>query len=1002
MTTPQNKPGSLWRRWDPHIHAPGTVMNDQFSGSDPWEDYLTKIETSLPQIEALGITDYYSLDVYEEVVAHQANGRLEKVGLIFPNVELRYAVGTAKASPINFHLLISPDDPGHIKKARQFLMSLTYRHADNVQYRCTHEDIADLGRAHSGNDQLDDKAAFREGANQFKVEVDQFLTEWDKNEWMQEHALIAVAVGSSDGTSGLAGDASLASQRQKIEAAAHVIFSGSPAQRAFWLGEKSMSPEQIVDKYRSLKPCLHGSDAHDHGKVGEPDLGRYCWIKGDAAFESLRQTCMEPGIRVHIGKTPPDGPFRSQTIASIKMTGADWFGAEPIELNPGLVGVIGARGSGKTALADMIAAGAYALSDHINEASFVHRAREHLVDAQSFLTWRDGETTDNAITNVDSESMWDEPRVQYLSQQFVEKLCSAEGATDELITEIERVIFSAHPSDERFGANDFDELLDLTAERGRQERARHEDAIAGIGDQIAAERDKQDGRKGWIKSVGELTEQVARDKKDREKLVPKEAKAHATALGTVSTAADAIRLKIENAKRQDKALDVLADHVKAFREGGAAAELSNLKRTHAATQLEDTDWAAFKTDFVGDVDQVLKSAKTKISGVIKALEGEPDSEPSPAPAASKNPPSEKTFLPAGADLNGLPLHLLEKEEARLRALIGVDEENARKHKRLSDKITANERKIATNKASIEGADAAQKKIEMLNELRTTSYQGVFDGIIAEEKALAALYKPLSERLKTAKGALGFLTFSIRRAVDLRAWAMRGEELINKAKAGDFRGVGALSEAAEATLGEAWRTGDSEAVAKAMAEFRAKYNETLRSAAKADPNDIAAMRAWGAQVSEWLYSTDHIRVSYGMRYEGVEIETLSPGTRGIVLLLLYLAIDTEDDRPLIIDQPEENLDPKSIFDELVGLFRTAKQRRQIIIVTHNANLIVNTDADQVIVAECGPLKAGGLPDISYTSGALEDPVIRGHVCDILEGGKRAFLERAKRLRVTLTK
>jgi predicted ATPase len=67
---------------------------------------------------------------------------------------------------------------------------------------------------------------------------------------------------------------------------------------------------------------------------------------------------------------------------------------------------------------------------------------------------------------------------------------------------------------------------------------------------------------------------------------------------------------------------------------------------------------------------------------------------------------------------------------------------------------------------------------------------------------------------------------------------------------------------------------------------------------------------------------------------VDIERLSPGTRGIVILLLYLAIDREDDRPLIIDQPEENLDPKSVFDELVEHFREARLQRQIIIVTHN--------------------------------------------------------------------
>ena len=140
------------------------------------------------------------------------------------------------------------------------------------------------------------------------------------------------------------------------------------------------------------------------------------------------------------------------------------------------------------------------------------------------------------------------------------------------------------------------------------------------------------------------------------------------------------------------------------------------------------------------------------------------------------------------------------------------------------------------------------------------------------------------------------------------------------------------------------------------------------------------------------------MGYGLQYDGVDIEQLSPGTRGIVLLLLYLAIDAEDDRPLIIDQPEENLDPQSIFQELVYRFRDAKKRRQIIIVTHNANLVVNTDADQVIVATCGPHRPGQLPLITYESGGLENSRIRQHVCDILEGGERAFKERAKRLRV----
>ena len=116
------------------------------------------------------------------------------------------------------------------------------------------------------------------------------------------------------------------------------------------------------------------------------------------------------------------------------------------------------------------------------------------------------------------------------------------------------------------------------------------------------------------------------------------------------------------------------------------------------------------------------------------------------------------------------------------------------------------------------------------------------------------------------------------------------------------------------------------------------------------------------------------------------------------MLLYLALDDSDDRPLIIDQPEENLDPKSIYDELVPLFVEAKKKRQVIMVTHNANLVVNTDADQIIIAEVGPHSAIGLPPITYHSGGLDEPSIRKIVCDTLEGGELAFRDRARRLRI----
>jgi ABC-type multidrug transport system ATPase subunit len=159
--------------------------------------------------------------------------------------------------------------------------------------------------------------------------------------------------------------------------------------------------------------------------------------------------------------------------------------------------------------------------------------------------------------------------------------------------------------------------------------------------------------------------------------------------------------------------------------------------------------------------------------------------------------------------------------------------------------------------------------------------------------------------------------------------------------------------------------------------------------------IAACLLW--ELLEWPAGVKPISMRYALEYDGVEIERLSPGTRGIVLLLLYLAIDKTDRRPLVIDQPEENLDPQSVFKDLVPHFREARKRRQIIIVTHNANLVVNTDADQVIVASSKPAEPGRLPEISYECGSIENPSIRQKVCEILEGGKRAFLERERRYR-----
>ena len=992
---PDSSRGALWNRWDPHIHAPGTVLNDQYKGPDRWEEFLSRIENSDPRIRALGITDYYSIAGYEQVAERKRSGRLPDVALIFPNVEMRFGIETAKGSAINVHLLFSPEDSDHVARIKHVLSELHFQFQQE-SYRCDATDLIRLGKAYDKSIK-DDAKALEVGSTQFKVNFDELRKIWNESAWVQQNMLVAVAGGSTDGTSGLKEDSSFTALRREIERFAHIIFASQPQQREFWLGKGAVTPEVLLANWGGPKPCVHGSDAHSHAKVGTPDLNRFCWIKGDLTFESLRQACIEPEGRAVVDSEPPRGALPSQVIVQVEVSNASWLVTKRVLLNPGLVAVIGARGSGKTALADLIAAGAYALSRHLNDSSFVRRASEYLVDSESTLAWESGENTSTPLADIAAGDLIDYPRIQYLSQQFVEQLCSAEGLEDELLTEIERVIFQSHPIDNRMGAGSFRELLDLRSERARSARVRFEQALLETSEAITRERARKASLGTLTKQREEKHKLIEKDKNDRKALTSKGTQERVRRLEEISLAVDAARRRVDEVKRKHRALLLLQDAVRDIRSNSAPAHLRDLKKTHAEAGLTDTQWKSFQLIFAGDVDSILVDNIKEATNRISKLSGPAKGEVTPD---LKAPPSTAPYVRQDADLTNQTLSLLEKEMNRLQRLVGIDAANAKKLMRLSEKIAKDAAALAKLDQELELARMAEGRIKELIEERKRAYGGVFNAIIEEQQELTDLYAPLGTNLNSQGGELANLSFSVRRSVNIDAWAKKGEALLDLRKIGPFKGKGTLQTIANEELLWAWERGTCVDVAEAMALFREKHEQAIIDHAPVERTDREGFANWARHISDWLYDTSHIRVSYGLQYGGVDIEQLSPGTRGIVLLLLYVAVDTDDDRPLIIDQPEENLDPKSIYDELVERFKTAKSRRQIIIITHNANLVVNTDADQVIVAKCGAHRPGQLPELSYESGGLENPQIRKQVCEILEGGETAFRERAKRLRLRM--
>ncbi len=138
-----------------------------------------------------------------------------------------------------------------------------------------------------------------------------------------------------------------------------------------------------------------------------------------------------------------------------------------------------------------------------------------------------------------------------------------------------------------------------------------------------------------------------------------------------------------------------------------------------------------------------------------------------------------------------------------------------------------------------------------------------------------------------------------------------------------------------------------------------------------------------------------------KFDDKELQLLSPGQKGIVLLLVYRKVEQEDNRQLITDQPEDILDSRAVYASLIDYFRKRKKKCQIIIITHNPNLVLKhrrrTDSDS-------PFRRRRQPTIDYRNGALEErgeqetggqPSIREEICRELEGGEEAFMRREKK-------
>jgi hypothetical protein len=140
-----------------------------------------------------------------------------------------------------------------------------------------------------------------------------------------------------------------------------------------------------------------------------------------------------------------------------------------------------------------------------------------------------------------------------------------------------------------------------------------------------------------------------------------------------------------------------------------------------------------------------------------------------------------------------------------------------------------------------------------------------------------------------------------------------------------------------------------------------------------------------ELYDLMFGLSYLEPHHSLRYRETELDQLSPGEKGTLLLMFYLLVDPSRS-PLLLDQPDENLDNQTIKNLLVPAMKEAGARRQVLVVTHNPNVAVVADADQLVVADREDDR------FVYRTGAIEDTPINKDVVDVLEGTWPAFRNR----------
>lgn len=954
--------GSIWRKWDLHVHTPASYLNNNQFPAD-WDEYVKGLFSAAiaKEITALGITDYFTIDGYkkikEEYLANPAKmqtlftpNEIEKITdmLVLPNIEFRLNKFVGESS-INFHVIFAEDVLVKFIE-ENFLHDIDFVYEGNpqdteeraklkvpnlsalgAQLKTQHQEFQDRSDIHIGmmsavvddgqiSNILEGVPSKFKGKYMVGVVADEDLSDIDWNS--QDHQTRKVLIQKSD-----------------------FLMSSNSKTRQWALGRPPYTEgeEKFIAEFKTLKPCLHGSDAHELKYVGHPcihrgEAGHDCagggqpcelrntWIKADPTFEGLKQLLYEPSERVIIQQDNPT-PLKSKyTLARFRI-GQSTIGTElsiaetDIPLNAGLVAVTGGKGGGKTAFVDLIA-NCYVDRCHTDDPnSFVRRIVDQDPAVETNLDFKDGSTFKK---DVSDGTFFQDSDIVYVAQGELEKYI---GDDSDLDVYVKNLVFESPQIKDTVKSFEFEQLAEAIGKT--------QVGISNENETIVAL--EQRTSKSIVQSIELEAKQKAAELKDIEERIKELAKAQSPE-------------KIKVAQDKQKVISDLKTK---------KDDLTTLKNLLAsASTFVDMDLAAFNQR-VASINTIL--VKLGVTEVITPI------------TYSEKPKLEARAVGVKTEIASIvrDIEVAQKELANFEA--GIKD-----HAKLLDKKAELEAAIVVINAKAEQLKKDEQTLATATGDRGTQFKQLVETVVLQKKKYEEIISAYSSQ---KADVLSDLSFGVKIQFDSNGFLQTAEDVMDNRKV-EVTGKNAPSIfAVFLTLMKEVTEGNEVKITELVAEverLNQEYRDKLKNSKAISARDFY----------DFLYN-NYLSVTPTVQYKNTSLSKLSLGQKATVLIKIYLA---QGDKPIIIDSHDDHLDNEFIMDELVRAIRQAKTYRQVILASNNGNVVINSDAEQIIIAN----RDDG--EISYISGSIENPVIRDRAIKVLEGGPEAFRQRQQKYRL----